>query len=256
LIVSFAQPISADKEVTVNIIYSAEPIKGLYFRTPEMGLQEGDTHLFTQARPSRRRHWYPLSGFAEHEVSPAEVTCHLPEGMIAVSNGRLVTESKDPATSLVTIHWAQEKHPRELFDGITLVAGLLKRSWRNTATACRFAFYTPPSQIQYASNSFHPTREIMEFFNQENRRSLIPGRSTTNSALMTSSKAHGNTSATTLTDRTLVHRRDGKTSATARVFDLPRNGRTSGSATWSPARTGATFGCTNEGFATYYESLF
>src|SRR5438046_676030 len=43
LTITFAEPNAPDKEITVTISYSAEPAKGLYFRTPEMGYKEGDT---------------------------------------------------------------------------------------------------------------------------------------------------------------------------------------------------------------------
>src|SRR2546430_57145 len=59
VIVTFAEPIPPDKEAEVTITYHAEPKQGLYFRTPEMGYKEGDTHLFTQGEEIEARHWYP-----------------------------------------------------------------------------------------------------------------------------------------------------------------------------------------------------
>ena len=53
-IVTFAKPISPDKEARGTIHYSAESTPGLYFRTPEMGYKEGETHLFSQAKRSPR----------------------------------------------------------------------------------------------------------------------------------------------------------------------------------------------------------
>src|SRR6185295_6330698 len=48
VIVTFAKPVPADHEAWVTVTYSAEPRKGIYFRTPEMGYKPGDTHLFSQ----------------------------------------------------------------------------------------------------------------------------------------------------------------------------------------------------------------
>ncbi len=64
IIVTFEQPIAPDKEASVTITYRAEPTSGLYFRTPEMGYKEGDTHLFSQGEEIEARHWYLLR-FAE-----------------------------------------------------------------------------------------------------------------------------------------------------------------------------------------------
>ena len=124
VIVTFAEPIPADKEVTVTVTYAATPKRGLYFRTPEMGYKPGDTHLFSQGEEIEARHWYPCLDTPNQRFT-SEITCRVPEGMTAVSNGRLVSESKDAATGLTAIHWTQEKpHANYL---ITLVAGYLKK---------------------------------------------------------------------------------------------------------------------------------
>src|SRR5208282_5862528 len=46
LVITFVAPVPMDKEAGVTIAYRAQPSKGIYFRTPEMGYKEGDTHLF------------------------------------------------------------------------------------------------------------------------------------------------------------------------------------------------------------------
>ena len=37
LVITFEQPIPPKKDAKISIVYEAEPIKGLYFRTPELG---------------------------------------------------------------------------------------------------------------------------------------------------------------------------------------------------------------------------
>ena len=88
LIIDFANPIPADKESRVSIRYSAQPEKGLYFRTPEMGYPPGDEHLFTQGEAIDNRYWYPCPD-APNEKFTTEITCHVPDGMTVLSNGRL-----------------------------------------------------------------------------------------------------------------------------------------------------------------------
>ena len=159
VIVTFAEAIPPDKEVVVTIAYSAEPTLGLYFRTPEMGYKAGDTHLFSQGEEIEARHWYPCLDSPNQQFT-SEIVCRVPEGMTAISNGRLVSEAKDPASGLRVIHWSQEKpHANYL---ITLVAGYFQKL-EDKAHNVPLAFYTPPSEIHEAATSFRDTKDMVEY---------------------------------------------------------------------------------------------
>jgi aminopeptidase N len=163
LIVTFANAVPPDREVTVTITYTAEPKDGIYFRTPEMGYRDGDTHLFSQGESVTSRHWFP-SFDAPNTKFTSEVTCRVPEGMIALSNGRLVSEAKDATSGLVAFHWAQEKpHSTYL---IALAAGYFKKL-EDTYRGIPLMFYTPPSEFAQAESSFRDTKDMMGFFEQE-----------------------------------------------------------------------------------------
>lgn len=163
IIITFAEAIAPDKEASVTITYRAEPAQGLYFRTPEMGYPEGDTHLFTQGEQIEARHWYPCLD-APNYLFTSEVTCRVPSDMTVISNGQLVSETKDAATGLRVFHWTQEKpHVNYL---VTLCAGYFKKI-EDKYKDLILAFYTPASKIAYASNSFAGTKDMMAFFEQE-----------------------------------------------------------------------------------------
>ncbi|HKQ39106.1 MAG TPA: M1 family aminopeptidase, partial [Verrucomicrobiae bacterium] len=163
VVIAFDPAIPVDKEATVNIRYSATPRKGLYFRTPEMGYKPEDTHLWTQGEPIEARHWYP-SFDAPNEKFTSEVTCHVPEGMVVLSNGKMISEEKDAGTGLTGVRWLQDKpHVNYL---IALAAGKFKKV-EDKYKDIPLAFYTPASQIEHAMNSFKDTKDIMAFFEQE-----------------------------------------------------------------------------------------
>ncbi|MBM3833196.1 MAG: hypothetical protein FJ403_07970 [Verrucomicrobia bacterium] len=163
VIVTFENPIPADNEVSVTISYSAEPKQGLYFRTPEMGYKEGETHLFTQGEAIEARHWYPCYDFPNEKFT-SEITCRVPEGMIVLSNGRLMPEQPESAKGLVAFRWLQEKpHVNYL---ISLVAGYFKKIG-DQYKDIPLAFFTPPSQIDQAVNSFRDTKDMMAYFEDE-----------------------------------------------------------------------------------------
>jgi aminopeptidase N len=248
ILVTFEQPIPPDKETSVTITYRAEPTSGLYFRTPEMGYKDGDTHLFSQGEEIEARHWYPCFD-APNEKFTSEILCHVPEGMSVVSNGRLVAEAKD-ANGLVAVRWLQDKpHVNYL---ISLVAGYFKKV-EDKHKDVPLAFYTPPSQINEAPNSFRDTKDIMAFFEQE--IGLPYPWAKYYQVCVNDFVAGGmeNTSATTLTDNTLF------TAATENIHDSQDLVAHEMAHQWF----GDLVTCKdwshiwlNEGFATYYESLY
>jgi aminopeptidase N len=249
VIITFAAPIPPGKEASVTISYQAEPTQGLYFRTPEMGYKEGDTHLFSQGEQIEARHWYPCFD-APNGRFTSEVTCRVPEGMTAISNGRLLSEEKDPKSGLMVIHWSQEKtHANYL---VSLCAGYFKKL-EDKHNNVPLAFYTPPSEFKEAGNSFRDTKDMMAFFEGEIG---VPYPWAKYAQVCVNDFVAGgmeNTSCTTLTDSTLF-------------TDATENLRTSeGLVAHELAHQwfGDLVTCKdwshiwlNESFATYYETLY
>ena len=163
LIVTFAKPIAPTTQAKLTVTYEAEPKKGLYFRTPEMGYDPGDTHIWTQGEPIEARHWFPCFD-APNEFFTSTMTCRVPDGMTALSNGRKVSDAIDEKTKLRVIKWSQEKpHVNYL---ITLVAGYFKRLEEKHGDLS-MSFWTAPSDFSNAANSFRYTKECMEYFEAE-----------------------------------------------------------------------------------------
>jgi aminopeptidase N len=161
--ITFDPAIQPGVQTTVTVVYEAEPKRGLYFRTPEMGYPEGDTHLYTQGETHEAPHWYPNYDYP-NEQSTSEVICRVPEEMTVISNGRLVSEEMDADGGLKVVTWLQDKpHVNYL---VALVAGQLGKI-ESTYRDIPIAFYTPASQIQYAQNSFKDTADMLAFYEKE-----------------------------------------------------------------------------------------
>ena len=249
IIVTFAEAIPPNKQAWVEVEHSAEPTEGIYFRTPEMGYKPGDTHLFSQGEEIEARHWYPCPD-APNQKFTSEVTCRVPEGMTAISNGRKVSETKDPATGLVAFAWKQEKpHANYL---ITLTAGYFKKI-EDRYRDIPLAFYTPPSDINEAKNSFRDTKDMMEFFEKEIG---VPYPWAKYDQVVVNDFVAGgmeNTSATTLTDTTLFTdaTENIRSSESLVAHELAHQwfGDYVTCKDWSHVWL-------NEGFATYYAQLY
>ncbi|MGI9239565.1 MAG: M1 family aminopeptidase [Verrucomicrobiales bacterium] len=161
--ITFAEPIPAGAKAQVTIQYEVTPKKGLYFRTAEMGYAAGDTQLWTQGEPEDHQHWFPSHDYPNEKFT-TEVICHLPEGMEALSNGRLVSAQKDDGSGLVAFHWLQDKvHVNYL---VSLVAGYFEKIEAKHRDI-PIALYVPPSEKDQLANTFRDTVKIMAFFEKE-----------------------------------------------------------------------------------------
>lgn len=248
IIITFAEPIPADRETSVTIAYTAFPKKGLYFRTPEIGYPATDPHLWTQGESIEARHWFPCFD-APNEKFTSEITCRVPAGMTVLSNGREVSRT-DTSDGLVATRWLQDKpHVTYL---ISLVAGNLAKvedSYRNIP----LTFWVPASRSAYAQESFKDTKDIIIFFEQEIG---VPYPWPKYAQVVVDDFVAGgmeNTSITTLTDRTL-HTRD---------FEELRDSQGLVAHELAHQWFGDLVTCKdwanlwlNEGFATYYEHLY
>ncbi len=162
LIVRFAEPLSVGERVYVEIDHSAEPVRGLYFRTPEMGYAESDTQVWTQGESHEARFWYPCFDYP-NERSSTEVICHVPSDMIVLSNGRKVSESTDDH-GLKRVQWIQEQpHANYL---LCLVAGKFVKLEKQHGNI-PLGFYAQPSLAEHAANAFADTDQIMAFYESE-----------------------------------------------------------------------------------------
>lgn len=247
--VRFAEPVAVGREITLHVDHEAQPRRGLYFRTPDMGYPAGDTHVWTQGESHEARHWFPCHDYP-NERSTTEVICHVPPEMTVLSNGRKVSEEVDAATGLKAVRWLQDKpHVSYL---VCLVAGHLARLEKRHRDV-PLGFYTQPSTAAVAENSFADTPAIMEFF-EEDIGIPFPWEKY-DQVTIQDFVAGGmeNTTLTTLTDQTL-HAADTETIRSSRSLDAHEMahqwfGDLVTCKDWSHLWL-------NEGFATYYSHLY
>ncbi len=249
IVVAFATPVPVGRETKLAIRYSAQPVEGLYFRTPSNGYPAGDTHVWSQGESTEHRHWFPCYDYPNAKFT-SEVTCHVPEGMMVLSNGRQVSETKDAATGLVAVRWSQEKpHVNYL---IMLAAGYFTKL-EDKHRDVPLRFYTPPSDAKEAALTFADTKPAMEFFEKEIG---VPFPWAQYGQVVVRDFHWGgmeNTTLTTLTDRTL-HQTDTETLTSSEGLvshEMAHQwfGDYVTCKDWSQVWL-------NEGFATYYANLF
>ena len=163
ILITFAHALAHGKQATLTIEYSAQPTKGLYFRVPSNGYLANESHLWTQGESIDSRYWFPCYD-APNLKYTSEITCHVPEGMKVISNGREMSQTKDAKTGLVAVRWLQDKpHVSYL---LSLVAGPFV-VLEDHHGKIPLRFYALPGDAAEAPLTFAGTHEAMEFFEHD-----------------------------------------------------------------------------------------
>jgi aminopeptidase N len=192
------KPLGLGESVRVVIDYACtNPGQGLYFRGPTPAEPDVPWQVWSQGETHENRHWIPLPD-QPNERMTSELLVTAKDGLEVLSNGRLESR-KANADGTETWHYVQaQDHVPYL---VTLVVGdfeVIREDWRGKPVE----FWVPPGRGEDARRSFGNTRRMLEFFSE----AFGPYPWDKYAQVVVEQFTHGgmeNTSATTLTDRTL-----------------------------------------------------
>lgn len=151
----------AGEELAFEVAYSATPESGLYFqpdpRHPER------TFVHTYGEGGLHANWLPIYATLNDKFT-SEMIVTVPEGLVAVSNGRLV-ETRDNPDGTVTWHWLQERpHPPYL---ISVYAGDFVRGELEPAFGeIPLAYWVPRGRLEEGAYAFRNTTRMVEFYSE------------------------------------------------------------------------------------------
>lgn len=248
LLLRLASALERDAEFQLVIAYSAQPERGLYFIQPDAGYPDKQPHVWTQGQDLDARAWFPCHTLPDDKAT-SEMIATVPAEMFALSNGELVGRTEhDDGTA--TFHW-REHTPHAAYL-ITLAVGPfveVRDEWDGLPVtyyvlpgyedAARRVMGRTPQMLQYFSDKIG-VRYPYEKYAQVCVSDFIMG-------------GMENTSATTLTDMVLPDERVMPDfvheSLVAHELAHQWFGDLLTCRDWS-------HGWLNEGFATYFESLW
>jgi aminopeptidase N len=158
LVVHLPQPVAFDDTVRFTIDYDGrvKSGNGLTFidersHTPRQIWSQGETNS--------NHDWFPTYDFPNDKMT-WEVEATVPPGFTAVSNGTLLTDTKDAAGNR-TMHWSQEK-PSATYLVSLVVAPLVKihDSWHGVPVD--YYVYKEDSALAYPL--FHMTPDVIDVY--------------------------------------------------------------------------------------------
>ena len=142
------------EQFDLDIEYSCQPRRGLYFVGPDAAYPNKPREVWSQGQDEDSRHWFPCFD-APNQKATTELIVTVPAGMTAVSNGRLVAHQGNRFHFKLDI-----PHSPYL---VTLAAGHfteLRDKWQDVDVM----YYVPPGREEDARRAFGRTPEMIAFF--------------------------------------------------------------------------------------------
>ena len=235
-------------ELRVRIRYHGFPRAGLYFVTPNRSYPHWPTEIWSQGEPEFNHFWFPCWDHP-NDMASSETVITVPEGQIAVSNGKLVQVTH--VAGEATYDWV-ESVPHSSY--LTSIAVGPWRKVSDHAGKLPVDYYVPRSvSAATALRSLHLTPDMITFFG---RAVGMPYPYEKYDQIVVENYVFGgmeNVSATTLTDATLHSARAEQ--------DYPSQGLVAhelGQEWFGDFVQGKDWAdiWLNEGFATYMEALY
>jgi aminopeptidase N len=248
--VTFPEPLQHDAPATVEIDYSVtKPRLGLYFITPDAAYPHKPVQVWSQCQDEDARYWFPCFD-APNEKATTEMTVTVPQPYFALSNGTLLSTTRDEAAGTITYHWLQDQpHSTYL---VTLVVGEFSER-TEMVNGLPVQWYVTPGREDDGQRAFGDTPEMVRFFSQ---KLGVPYPWSKYAQIGVSDFIFGgmeNTTATTQTDLTLhdarAHLDFSSNGLVAHELAHQWFGNLLTCKHWSHAWL-------NEGFATYFDALF
>ncbi|MHB8873967.1 MAG: M1 family aminopeptidase [Myxococcaceae bacterium] len=195
--VELPNPLAEGESAEVSVRYRCRPTRGLYFLAPDEAYPSRPRQVWTQGQDQDSRCWFPCLD-APAQKATSELSATFPASMIALSNG---TKVFDEATGELrtTRYRLDVPHPAYL---VTLVVGELEEEVADSGkTRLRYLF--PPGRKEDALRCCARTPEMVRLFEELTAEPYPYG---VYSQVFVADFIFGgmeNTSATTLTERTL-----------------------------------------------------
>ena len=103
LYISFDRPLGQGEETTVVVTYRAAPRAGLYFVAPDHAYRSKPLQVWSQGQDEDSRHWFPCYD-SPNERATSEMIVTVPDPLFALSNGKLVSITKNAKARTKTFH--------------------------------------------------------------------------------------------------------------------------------------------------------
>lgn len=159
LTVNLDRAYAPGETLSVTVEYSCRPAKGLYFIRDD---SSGNRHaqIWTQGEDMDNRYWFPCYDYPNDKAT-SEVTATVREDFTLLSNGRLVSETRDRPGKTRTFHWRQAK-PHSAY--LIMIAAGRYAVVQERYGRLPLSYYVYPADTAKVRQTFGGTADMMRFF--------------------------------------------------------------------------------------------
>jgi aminopeptidase N len=160
LAVTLDRPYGPEDTLTLSVVYTCTPARGLYFIQADSSLPDQPRQIWSQGEDMDNHFWFPCYDFP-NDFSTSEMIATVQSSYVALSNGRLVDVKEDKAKKTKTFHWSQDiPHASYL---ISLAAGNYA-VLNDRAGDVPLQYYVYPWQTADAKVCFAGTPDMVTWF--------------------------------------------------------------------------------------------
>lgn len=151
------------KPFKLVIDYVSTPSKGIYFTGPDDDYPDKPLQVWTQGQDTNNHNWFPCIDEPRGRLT-SEIVVTVPCGWTAVSNGRLISERSNRSKGTKTFHWLQDREHAVYL--ITLVAAEFSRVVLQEAAKNRplIDFYCQPGREEDGLRAFGNTVSMITLY--------------------------------------------------------------------------------------------
>jgi len=144
----------------VLVSYAASPIQGVYFIQPDEAYPDKEVQAWTQSETEFASYWFPCYD-SPNDKSTSEMLITVEEGLLAISNGKLLSVSKN--RDKVTYHWKEETpHSSYLNSFVVGKFGVKKEE----VDGISLEYYFPEGKRNDVPRYFGETAKMMKVFGE------------------------------------------------------------------------------------------
>jgi aminopeptidase N len=163
LVVTLGSPVRRGAAVTLQLAYSARPRRGLYFVRPDESYPGKPLQVWSQGEAEDNHAWFPCTD-APNQRQTTETIITVPEQFTVLSNGRLISQKRDPKRGRRRFHWRQdEPHPAYL---VSVVVGQFEELKARGRDGLPITYYTYPGTGAEARRLMGRTPEMIRHFSK------------------------------------------------------------------------------------------